>query len=60
MNRKIVEIDSEIARLKDELARTQNEIQGLSEERGRALANLENDTSFRRKISKRQSEHPGG
>jgi hypothetical protein len=50
MNRKIVEIDSEIARLRDELLQLQNKIQGLAEERGRVLANLENDTAFRRKI----------
>jgi hypothetical protein len=50
MNRKIVEIDSEIARLRDELLQMQNKIQGLAEERGRVLANLENDTAFKRKM----------
>jgi hypothetical protein len=60
MNRKIVEIDSQIARLRDELTRTQNEIENLAEERGRALAGLEDDTSFQRRISKGQnSEGPG-
>lgn len=52
MNKKILEIDSEIARLREELTRTQNQIQGLAEERGRALASLEHDTTFRRKISR--------
>lgn len=55
MNRKILEIDSEIARLREELTRTQNQIQSLAEQRGRALASLENDTTFRRKISGNRS-----
>ena len=50
MNRKIIEIDSEIARLRQELAETQNRIQGLAEERGKVLAAMENDTAFRRKL----------
>ena len=55
MNRKILEIDSEIARLREELARTQNQIQALAEERGRALATLEHDTAFRKKFSGNRS-----
>lgn len=49
MNRRIIEIDAEIARLRSELAETQSRIQGLAEERGRELATLEDDTSFLRK-----------
>jgi uncharacterized protein YydD (DUF2326 family) len=50
MNRRIIEIDSEIARLRNELVDTQNQIQGLAEERGKALASLENDTAFMKKV----------
>ena len=56
MNRKIVEIDSEIARLRNELLDTQNRIQGLAEERGRVLAAMENDTTFLRRTRESQSE----
>ena len=55
MNRKILEIDSEIARLREEVSRTQDQIQTLAEERGLVLARLENDTKFRRKIRKDES-----
>jgi hypothetical protein len=48
MNRKIIEIDSEIARLRQEVAETQNRIQGLAEERGKVLAAMENDSAFMR------------
>ena len=54
MNRKIVEIDSEIARLRNELVDTQNRIQGLAEERGKVLASLQNDTAFMRKLREGQ------
>jgi hypothetical protein len=54
MNRKIVEIDSEIARLRNELVDTQNRIQGLAEERGKVLASMENDTAFMSKMRERQ------
>lgn len=58
-----MEIDSEIARLRNELLDTQNRIQGLAEKRGKVLASLEEDTSFRRKIregtTKEQSEKVG-
>ena len=54
MNRRIVEIDSEIARLRNELVDTQNRIQGLAEERGRVLASLEHDTAFMRKMREGQ------
>lgn len=54
MNRKIVEIDSEIARLRNELVDTQNQIQGLSEERGKVLASMENDITFIRKMREGQ------
>lgn len=50
MNRKIIEIDSEIARLRHEVAEFQNRIQKLAEERGRVLAAMEDDTSFLRRI----------
>jgi hypothetical protein len=49
MNRKIIEIDAEIARLRNELVETQSKIQKLAEERGRELATLHYDTSFLRK-----------
>jgi hypothetical protein len=49
MNRRIVEIDAEMARLRCQLLDTQKQIEGLAEERGRALAAMENDTSFQRK-----------
>lgn len=50
MNRRIIEIDSEIARLRQELAETQNKIQGLAEERGKELAAMEEDTAFMRRV----------
>ena len=56
MNRRIIEIDAEIARLRSELVETQTKLQGLAEERGRELANLETDTSFLRKARERNSE----
>lgn len=49
MNRRIVEIDAEMARLRGELSKTQREIENLAEERGRALAAMEKDTAFIRK-----------
>ena len=49
MNRIIVEIDAEMARLRSELLDTQKQIEGLAEKRGRALSEMENDTAFRRK-----------
>lgn len=51
MNRKIIEIDAEIARLRREMVETQTKIQSLAEARGRELATLEFDPSFRRKVS---------
>ena len=51
MNRRIIEIDSEIARLRQQLAETQSKLEGLAEERGKALAAMENDTAFRRRVS---------
>ena len=44
-----MEIDAEMARLRGELSKTQKEIEGLAEERGRALAAMEKDTAFIRK-----------
>ena len=41
-----MEIDAEMARLRGELSKTQDEIENLAEERGRALADMENDTAF--------------
>jgi hypothetical protein len=55
MNRRIIEIDAEIARLRGELLEKQNRIQGLAEERGRVLAALEEDTAFMRKVKEGQS-----
>lgn len=50
MNRRIIEIDSEVARLRQDLAETQNRIQALAEERGKVLAAMENDTAFLRRV----------
>jgi hypothetical protein len=50
MNRKIVEIDAEVARLRLELLQLQRQIESLAEERGRALAALQEDTAFVRKV----------
>ncbi len=49
MNRRIVEIDAEMARVRGELLEAQKQMEGLAEERGRALAAMEKDTSFLRK-----------
>jgi hypothetical protein len=49
MNRRIVEIDAEVARLRGELSKAQREIESLAEERGRALAAMEQDTAFMHK-----------
>jgi hypothetical protein len=60
MNRSIVEIDSQIAKLREELTRTQNDIQSLAEERGKILAKLEHDTTFRKKLSRNRTAADGG
>jgi hypothetical protein len=61
MNRRIVEIDAEMARLRGELSKTQNEIENLAEERGRALADMQNDTAFIRKAHGNASaDHSAG
>jgi len=50
MNRRIVEIDAEMARVRGELLEAQKQMEGLAEERGRALAAIETDTSFQKKF----------
>jgi hypothetical protein len=60
MNRRIVEIDAEMARLRGELLKTQKEIEGLAEERGRALAAMEKDTAFIRKTRGNSADQAAG
>lgn len=55
-----MEIDAEMARLRGELSKTQQEIEGLAEERGRALAAMEEDTAFLRKARANTSDQSAG